>query len=170
MGGDNVLLHISLINQAHAKAGHIVPEADDGGGNALLLPHLVRGIIEFCVVRAVGVFHVKGRLADVAAAGDRIGGAAVSIIVFCAGVQGHILLGVGQPGSVVHRLQGAALMHQDNQRGMGRLDGQHLFLDFRNGYGFVGEFLGFTGFHGQKHQQQRGESEQETFHGLISFG
>ena len=122
------------------------------------------GIVQFRVVVAVGILYVQGGLVDIAAAGGRICGPAEAVVVFRVHALLQELLRTGQSAAVMHGFQMAVGMHQQHQRRVLRLNGNHPPLHLRDGNGLMGILFGFLLGSGRHQHQRQGHKEEETFH------
>ena len=94
---------------------------------------------------AIGILYLQGGFANIAAAGGGVGHALAAVVVFLGKGHAQILPGVSHGRPVMQVLYQTVLLHQEDEGGMLRFYGYHLPLHGGNGYGFMGEFFGFTG-------------------------
>ena len=121
MGADDVLLLIGDVEQLDFQQGDRILQGDFRRDDVPVSTDLMGCIHEFGVVVAVGVFHMQGRFAEVTAAGSGICHRPASIIFRETGHETFESFRVGDPVTIMERLQDAVLPNGQDQGGMLRL-------------------------------------------------
>ena len=145
---DDVFFRVSLIDEVDQQGSDVIPEMDGRRGHAVRGRDFAACIIQFGVVRPVGIADVQGRLAEEAAARRGIGRCSVSVAPV-----------IGRDGrefrfvyfrSVVQLHHGAVIPDRKNQGGVIRFDGDDLRLHQGDNGRCRHLFLRFLGDSGQR--------------------
>ena len=132
MRDDDVLLLISVIDDFDFLKRNVVFQKDFRRDDVSFFMDLVPRIIQFSIVVAVGILHMEGRFADIAATGGGIGHGATAVVIGTVGGIIQISVGISDEGPVMQGLEDTVFLDAEDQLGMGRLHGNHLPLHRRN--------------------------------------
>ena len=163
MGDDDVLLLVRIIDEFDFQKRNIIFQKDFRRDDIPFFMGLVTGIVQFRIVVAIGILHMEGRLADIAAAGGGIGHRSAAVVIGAVGEIVQVGIRIGDEGPVMQGLEDAVLLHPEDQLGMGRLNGNYLLFHRRNLYDrmVVGLLLLFAGRCGRRADSKGQQAQQQ---------
>ena len=123
MGADDVLFLVGVIEQLDFQRSNGVLQGDHRRDDVAVRADLVVLIDQFRVVIAVGIFHVQGGIAQIAATGGGIGHRAFPVVGSAARAEGLERRRGGDSRAEMERLEDAVLLGDEDELRVFRLHG-----------------------------------------------
>ena len=121
MGADHILFQVGVVNERDLQGGDRILQEDLRRDDISVRDDLMVRVDQFRVVVAVGILHVEGGFAEIAAAGGRIGHRSFPVVGSPARPEGGEGRRVGYLRPEVDRLEDAVLLRDEDELGILRL-------------------------------------------------